>query len=96
MKDTDKEEISTESLFFLHLLPFFLLHDVVTCVFILWVIGGRKNRLFISSRTSTHILSLIPLSDFLQKRDRKDGFYSGIIFHQAALLFINLDRQNAG
>lgn len=78
MKDTDKEEISTESLFFLHLLPFFLLHDVVTCVFILSVIGGGENHLFISSRTSTHILSLIPLSDFSQKRDRKDGFIEAL------------------
>lgn len=84
MKDTDKEELSTESLFFLHLLPFFLLHDV-TCVFILWVIGGRENRLFISSRTSTHILSWIPLSDFSQKRDGKDGFYSGIIFSRSSI-----------
>lgn len=79
-KDTDKEKISTESLFFLHLLPFFLLHDVVACVFILWVIGGQENRLFISSKTLSHILSLIPLSDFSQERDRKDGFIGALSF----------------
>lgn len=80
MKDTDKEKISMESLFFLHLLPFFLLHDVVTCVFILWVIEGQENLLFISSKTLSHILSLIPLSDFSQKRDRKDGFIVALSF----------------
>lgn len=63
MKDTDKEEISTESLFFL-LLLFFLLHDVVACVFTIWVIGIQANSLFVSSRTSSHIFSLIPLTEF--------------------------------